>query len=72
MSEPSRNPCQLGAILAEIRDAEATADDPRRNRAVYALRLLYGVSLVEPCANYGPYRPTDGDYANAAALADSL
>lgn len=59
MSEPSRNPCQLGAILAEIRAAEAAGDDPRRERATFDLRTRFGMSIVDPLATqprYSPYR----------------
>lgn len=62
----------IANLITEVRAAEAAGDEPRCNRAVYALRLLYGVSLVEPCANYGPYRPTKRDRANAAALVAAL
>lgn len=59
-------------LISEIRAAEKVGDDPRRNRAVYALRLLYGVSLGEPYANFVLYRPTDSDRVNAAALVTTL
>ena len=48
----------IANLVSEIRAAAEAGDDPRSNRAVYALRLLYGVSLVEPCARYSPYRPS--------------
>lgn len=53
----------LTNLINEIRAAEAVGDDPRRNRAVYALRLLYGVSFGEPYAKFVLYRPTDNDRA---------
>jgi hypothetical protein len=58
MSEPSRNPCQLEAILAEIRAAKDAGDDPRYERSAFALRTRFGVSIVEPKAQtrYSPYR----------------
>lgn len=59
-------------LINEIRAAEAVGDDPRRNSAVYALRLLYGVSFGEPYANFVLYRPTDSDRANAAACVVTL
>ena len=64
----------VASLVSEIRAAEKVGDDPRRNRAVSALRLLFGVSLVEPCAKvqYGPYRPSDSDRANAVALVSAL
>ena len=64
----------VATLVAEVRAAEAAGDDPRRNRAVSALRLLVGVSLVEPCAktHYSPYHPTQSDRANAAALVATL
>ena len=60
----------VATLVSEIRAAEKVGDDPRRNRALYALRLLFGVSLVEPCAKiqYGPYRPAD---SNRQAILDS-
>ena len=60
----------VATLVSEVRAAEAVGDDPRRNRAVYALRLLFGVSLVEPFAkvHYSPYRPTDSDHLDAYAL----
>ena len=64
----------IANLVSEIRAAEIAGDDPRRNRAVSALRLLFGVSLVEPYAKvqYGQYRPTDSDRANAALLVTTL
>ncbi len=63
---------EIASLVAEIRAAEVAGDDPRRNRAVYALRLLFGVSLVEPCAkvHYGPYRPTNSDLASAMGVSN--
>jgi hypothetical protein len=62
----------IANLVSEVRAAEAVGDDPRRNRAVYALRLLFGVSIVEPCAkvHYGPYRPTDSDLASAMGVSN--
>ncbi len=59
MSEPSRNPCQLEAILAEIRAAKDAGDDPRYERATFDLRTRFGISVVDPSAQqprYSPYR----------------
>jgi hypothetical protein len=60
----------IANLVSEVRAAEAVGDDPRRNRAVYAMRLLFGVSIVEPCAkvHYGPYRPADSDFASALGV----
>jgi hypothetical protein len=59
MSEPSRNPCQLEAFFDEIRAAESAGDLPRRERAVFSLRTMFGISIVDPSASqprYSPYR----------------
>jgi hypothetical protein len=75
---------ELNALFAEIRAAAAAGDDPRCNRAVYALRRIYGIEIVEPrTANqrfrlhlhahrYTEYRPADSEQQNALALVANL
>ena len=60
----------IASFVTEIRAAEEAGDEPRRNRAMFALRLLHGMSLVEPCSKtrYDAYRPTDSDFTSAVAL----
>ena len=46
-------------LVAEIRAAEAAGDLPRAERAAFALRTRFGVSIVGPLATqprYSPYR----------------
>lgn len=77
---------ELNALFAEVRAADAAGDDPRCNRAVYALRRIYGIEIVEPrtagqrfrlnlhlqAHRYTDYRPTDTDLENALALVATL
>jgi hypothetical protein len=75
---------ELNALFAEIRTAGESGDDPRCNRAVYALRRIYGIEIVEPrTANqrfrlhlhahrYTEYRPADSEQQNALALVANL
>lgn len=48
----------IAALVSEIRAAEVASDLPRRDRAAFALRTRFGVSIVEPKAqtHYSPYR----------------
>jgi hypothetical protein len=75
---------ELKALFAEIRAADAAGDDPRYNRAVYALRRIYCIEIVEPrtagqrfrlhlhAHRYADYRPTDSDLESAIALVANL
>ena len=75
---------ELRALFAEIRAADAAGDDPRYNRAVYALRRIYNIEIVEPrtanqrfrlhlhARRYTEYRPTDSDLESALALVATL
>ena len=49
----------LSNLVSEIRAAEAAGDLPRSERAAFALRTRFGVSIVGPLATqprYSPYR----------------
>jgi hypothetical protein len=50
----------IAALVSEIRAAEVAGDLPRRERAAFALRTRFGVSIVDPKSqiHYSPYRAT--------------
>ena len=52
----------ITSLISEVRAAEAAGDLPRCERAVFALRAHFGISLGEPFATqhrYTPYRYRD-------------
>jgi hypothetical protein len=52
-------PLTLAALVAEARAAEQAGDLPRAERAAFALRLAFGVSIAGPSrASWTPYRGT--------------
>lgn len=51
----------MSDLISEIYAAAKAGDHPRMERAAYALRTRFGVSVAEPNArtHFSPYRPAE-------------